>query len=254
MRDLVLPSLQQLPVRESDAAWSDLFKPSGVTMRDPLFIDPKEIPTGFDYQWASLSVMGDEKLGDFERMKAMGWRPVPAKRHWDLESARGIGSVINLDGFEAWGHNGLVLVERNMKLTERAKLEGRDRADAQMGFARSMRQYREAIPTDFRMGYDLPDDDRGIDPYRPMPIVSHLVVYGAYTWTDKLTLALWLSGWRYVPADRHVEYFTNTNDPQRKLVLFYDKGKARYLIWRKRRDFTRPAADWLQRLMFWKRR
>jgi hypothetical protein len=212
-------------------------------MHDPLFIDPKEIPANFDYQWVAEDVMGDKALGDYQHQKNMGWRDVPPERYPNMPT----------DGRRIV-HGGLVLVERPLVLSQRAKLEERDKADAQMGYARGMRQYREAIPTDFRMGYDLPDDDRGIDPYRQMPIVSHLAVYGAYTWTDKLTWALWLSGWRYVPADRHVEYFAATKDPQRKLVLFYDNGKARYLIWRKRRDFTRPAADWLQRLMFWKRR
>jgi hypothetical protein len=228
-------------------------------MHDPLFVDPKEIPADTDYQWVSLSVCGDEKLGDFERMKEMGWRPVPYDRHPRFNDYRERLLSFDKNGEKTLDEQriviqGLVLVERNMKLTERAKLEERDKADAQMGYARGMRQYRESIPTDFRMGYDLPDDDRGIEPNRRLALVSHYALNGAYTWTDKLTFGLWLSGWRYVPADRHVEYFAATKDPQRKLVLFYDRDKPRYLIARRGDYSQRPAADWLQRLMFWKRR
>ena len=48
---------------------------------DPLYVDPKEIPAGQDYQWASYEILGDKRGGDFDRMQEMGWRPVPRERH-----------------------------------------------------------------------------------------------------------------------------------------------------------------------------
>jgi hypothetical protein len=101
-------------------------------MHDPLFIDPKEIPTGFDYQWVSTAALGDESLGDYVEMLKGGWRPVPAKRHWDLESARGMGRVRNLDGYEAWEYGGLVLVERPKILTTQSRARDKVAADTQM--------------------------------------------------------------------------------------------------------------------------
>jgi hypothetical protein len=98
-------------------------------MHDPLFIDPKEIPTGFDYQWVSTAALGDESLGDYVEMLKGGWRPVPAKRHWDLESARGMGRVRNLDGYEAWEYGGLVLVERPKILTTQSRARDKVAAD-----------------------------------------------------------------------------------------------------------------------------
>jgi hypothetical protein len=226
-------------------------------MLDPLFVDPKEIPADTDYQWVSLSVNGDEKLGDFERMKEMGWRPVPYDRHPRFNDYRERLLSFGKNGEKTLDEQriviqGLVLVERNMKLTERAKLEERDKADAQMGYARGERSISSPD--------SLPEDDRGIEPNRELPLISTWWVRDrTYTWADHLSWGLWLSGWRYVPAARHVEYFAATKDPKYKRVLFFDAGSPRYMIERKGAAtnfaiFHRPKPDWLQRLMFWKRR
>lgn len=85
-------------------------------------IDPAEIPKGSDYQWAALSVCGDENLGDVKRLEKTGWRKVPKSRHPKLKSPD-----------PKWVVNGgLVLMERPEFLTERAQQWERDKADAQL--------------------------------------------------------------------------------------------------------------------------
>lgn len=206
-------------------------------------IDPKEIPSDLDYQWATLALCGDGKAGDYEQMKRMGWRPVPAERHWNLDTARGIGQTVEIDNMVGWRVGACILVERNKVLTERARREERGKADRQLASATGKRSID---------ANDLPIDTRGIDNDRIIPILGWQSLGDkSYTWADKLTFGLWLSGWRYVPAKSHPEYGLFTKDPSKKKILFFDRGKPRYLIGRKGPyEIPRPGADWFRRLLY----
>lgn len=209
-------------------------------------IDPKEIPPELDYQWVTLAVMGDEKAGDYERMKAMGWRPVPAERHWNLDSTRGLGEAIEIDHTVGWRVGACLLVERDKVLTERARKEERGKADRQFAAVTGKR----SIDSN-----DLPIDTRGIDLGRILPIASWPALRDeSFTWTDKLSWGLWLSGWRYVKPKRFPEYELFSKDPSKKKILFFERGEPRYLIGRKgAREFPRPRIDFFSRALYFLR-
>lgn len=210
-------------------------------------IDSKKIPEGFEYQWVALAVRGDEKLGDMRRMFDLGWRPVPPERHWDAPECIGFGHAHELrDGQIGWVVGGLLLCERSKILQDRARKEEREKADQQIGRLKTHSIEHRA---------DLPEDNRGIDPDRILPIVSyHALREGVTaTWTDNLTIGLWLSGWRYAEAHRYPEYQMFTKDPTKKRVLFFDRGQPRWLIERKGPPTgVRPAFDWYGILRFWR--
>lgn len=200
-------------------------------------IDPKDIPPDVEYQWIALEVMGDEKLGDAKRMFDLGWRPVPAERHWNAGFGRGLGAAQELEGGKVgWVVGGLLLAERDKTLQLRAKKEEREKADAQLG---------RAIKSG--LNWLLPQDLRGIEEGRILPIASHHRVRDGWTatWTDKLTWSLWLAGWRYAAAKRYPEYQLFTKDPTKLRVLFFDRDQPRWLIERQGPAAgVRPAFDW----------
>lgn len=90
-----------------------------------------KVPVGFDYQWVTLAVAGDEKIGDFQRMREGGWRPVPFERHPEVEE-RFRQLVINgpNEGEQRIVAGGLILVERPKILTTQSRAIEKRAADA----------------------------------------------------------------------------------------------------------------------------
>jgi len=96
-------------------------------------IDPNQIPLGFDYQWASLAVNGDEKLGDYHRMREGGWRPVPYSRHPEVENYFSLRMTFSPEGDHTIEERivcgGLILVERPKILTTQSRAVEKLEAD-----------------------------------------------------------------------------------------------------------------------------
>ena len=68
------------------------------------------VPKGKSYQWVRESVMGVACANNVAKMRADGWRAVPAKRHPDIHSDDKKRIVIS----------GALLMERSRKLTDAA--------------------------------------------------------------------------------------------------------------------------------------
>lgn len=97
-------------------------KRSGNT--DPYAIPPHVIPTGWDYQWNTYTVAGQEAVDSQILMAENGWRPVPAERHAGMFMPEGYKGVI-LRG-------GLRLEERPIQLTQEARQEEYEKAVGQV--------------------------------------------------------------------------------------------------------------------------
>lgn len=79
-----------------------------------------KVPAGFDYQWVTLAVGGDEELGDAQRMHNGGWRAVPQDRHPDIRT--------QIKGMIVVGD--LLLVERPKIMTTQSRAIEKIAADA----------------------------------------------------------------------------------------------------------------------------
>jgi hypothetical protein len=82
--------------------------------QDQFDVPKNIIPSGWDYQWNTVSVLGsgDVALRHSNRMYANGWRPVPAERHPGRWTAMGHKGDIVVEG--------LRLEERPQTLTAQA--------------------------------------------------------------------------------------------------------------------------------------
>lgn len=91
---------------------------------DPYAIPPHIIPTGWDYQWNTYSVVGQQAVDSQILMAENGWRPVPAQRHAGMFMPEGHkGEVLR---------GGMRLEERPMALTREAREEDNQRATGQV--------------------------------------------------------------------------------------------------------------------------
>lgn len=97
-------------------------KRSGNT--DPYAIPPHIIPTGWDYQWNTYTVAGQEAVDSQILMAENGWRPVPAERHAGMFMPEGHKGVV-LRG-------GMRLEERPSALTQEARQEDYEKAVGQV--------------------------------------------------------------------------------------------------------------------------
>ncbi len=91
---------------------------------DRLKIHRNEIPDGMDYQWVTDSILGQPAPQRRARFERKGWQPVPAARHDGRFMPKGFQGEINVDG--------LVLMERPMELTIRARQRDHFRATGQV--------------------------------------------------------------------------------------------------------------------------
>lgn len=87
-------------------------------------VDPAIIPSGMDYQWNAVELLGMPQRHRRVGFEANGWEAVPASRHDGLFMPAGYNGEINIEG--------LVLMERPMELSEEARQEDFQRAVRQV--------------------------------------------------------------------------------------------------------------------------
>lgn len=85
-------------------------EPDGV---DEFFIDPNDIPDGWDYEWKAKFVLGQEQATHILALRRSGWEEVPTSRH---PSYMPMGS--DLPYIE---RKGMVLMERPKEITDEAR-------------------------------------------------------------------------------------------------------------------------------------
>lgn len=85
-------------------------EPDGV---DEFFIDPNDIPDGWDYEWKAKFVLGQEQATHILALRRAGWEEVPTSRH---PSYMPMGS--DLPYIE---RKGMVLMERPKEITDEAR-------------------------------------------------------------------------------------------------------------------------------------
>jgi hypothetical protein len=82
---------------------------------DKFFIDPAKIPNGWDYQWRRISCLNEPDPGYEVMLYEQAFTPVPARRHPEMVPPSYKGETIERDG--------LLLMERPMRLTKEAQME-----------------------------------------------------------------------------------------------------------------------------------
>jgi hypothetical protein len=92
--------------------------------KDKFFVDPRDIPPGWSYEWKRFSVYGAEDPSYQVQTERAGWEPVPASRHPHMMPVGGKYQTIERDG--------MVLMERPAIITEKAKKRELANARAQM--------------------------------------------------------------------------------------------------------------------------
>jgi len=78
---------------------------------DEFFIDPRDIPPGWSYEWKRKTVLGQEDPAYMVSLARKGWEPVPASRHPHM-MPEGWVSTATIE------RKGLILMERPLELTE----------------------------------------------------------------------------------------------------------------------------------------
>lgn len=110
------------PVREMDPKYADLMDDDDED--DRLHISKELIPDGMDYQFVTDSVLGQPFPQRRARFERKGWTPVPAMRHDGMFMPKGHQGEINVDG--------LILMERPLELSIRARQRNNQRARDQV--------------------------------------------------------------------------------------------------------------------------
>lgn len=80
---------------------------------DEFYIDPNDIPDGWDYEWKAKFVMGQEQATHILALRRAGWEEVPTHRH---PSYMPMGS--DMPYIE---RKGMVLMERPKEITDEAR-------------------------------------------------------------------------------------------------------------------------------------
>lgn len=78
---------------------------------DEFFIDPRDIPPGWSYEWKRKTVLGQEDPAYMVSLARKGWEPVPASRHPHM-MPEGWSATATIE------RKGLILMERPLELTE----------------------------------------------------------------------------------------------------------------------------------------
>lgn len=109
---------------------------------DQFAFDRSIIPTGWDYEWKAQSVYGAPLTQHMVNMAQNGWEPVPSERHDGLFMEKGFKGPIT--------RGGMMLMERDIRLTKQSKAMDKRAADAAVGaaFQRAGMKIPNAI-TDF---------------------------------------------------------------------------------------------------------
>lgn len=80
---------------------------------DKFFVDPADIPDGWDYEWKRRTVYGAEDPAYQVAIARRGWEPVPASRHPSMMPSGYTGQTIERDG--------MVLMERPKEISDEAR-------------------------------------------------------------------------------------------------------------------------------------
>lgn len=97
---------------------------------DRFAFDRSIIPAGWDYQWKTKTVKNWEWTDHLVELAANGWEPVPAERHPGVFMPEGhVGNV---------ERGGMILMERDMRLTHQARRMEQQAASGQLNISRSM--------------------------------------------------------------------------------------------------------------------
>ena len=91
---------------------------------DKYYIDPRDVPPGWSYEWKRKSVLGQEDPAYQISLARKGWDPVPAERMPHMMPTGGKHTTIERDG--------QILMERPLELTEEAKDIEKRKARQQM--------------------------------------------------------------------------------------------------------------------------
>lgn len=78
--------------------------------KDKYYVDPKNIPDGWSYEWKTFTVVGKENPQHMRELQRNHWRPVDARRHPELVPTGFAGDTIIVDG--------MVLMERPAAITD----------------------------------------------------------------------------------------------------------------------------------------
>jgi len=112
---------------------------------DKFFIPPEIIPSGWDYQWKRKKVFNWEDTNHQVSLAKSGWEAVPASRHDGIYMPKGWDGPIELDG--------LLLMERDMRLTLQDRGIEQQQADAPLAASRGKAGLQGLMPasgiTDF---------------------------------------------------------------------------------------------------------
>lgn len=82
------------------------------TVYDKFYIDPRDIPDGWDYNWKRYETLG-MKDGSYEvELAQAGWEPVDSARHPHMMPMNHKGPIIR---------EGMILMERPAEISNRAK-------------------------------------------------------------------------------------------------------------------------------------
>lgn len=112
------------------------------TVGDQFEVPQNEVPSGWTYQWNTVSVL-NRKLEEIEqgdlRMHENGWRPVPASRHPGRWAPVGFEGSIIIEGLRLEERPLSLTIEANQEDTLRARAQLRDRTDA-------LRMTQKALP------------------------------------------------------------------------------------------------------------
>lgn len=119
---------RQTPVRESEPTTTPANPPIRRRVRvansDRYYVDPAIIPEGWVYQWKRFSVLGQEEPAYMAELGQLGFTPVPAERHDGVFIPSGSKGAIIIGG--------QILMERSILDEEDARMEEKQRADAQV--------------------------------------------------------------------------------------------------------------------------
>lgn len=80
---------------------------------DEFFIDPNDIPDGWDYEWKAKFVLGQEQATHILALRRAGWEEVPTSRHPSY-------MPMNTD-LPYIERKGMVLMERPKEITDEAR-------------------------------------------------------------------------------------------------------------------------------------
>lgn len=91
---------------------------------DKYYIDPRDVPAGWSYEWKRKSVLGQEDPAYQISLARKGWEPVPAERMPHMMPTGAKYATIERDG--------QILMERPLELTEEAQDIEKRKARQQM--------------------------------------------------------------------------------------------------------------------------